>query len=146
MIDHEKIEQAVRLLLEGIGEDVNREGLLETPDRIASRKQGNGHRKGYHFLFYLRTSSAPVLWKSSYCVYSRWKGSGTEQAGKNGRSIRKKTSVAGTTDRTDCRCTDGIYAAERCVGYDRGGAYVYDDAGDQKTGKSDGDAGTERCF
>ena len=35
MIDHEKIEQAVRLLLEGIGEDVNREGLLETPDRIA---------------------------------------------------------------------------------------------------------------
>ena len=29
MIDHEKIEQAVRLLLEGIGEDVNREGLLE---------------------------------------------------------------------------------------------------------------------
>ena len=30
MIDHEKIEQAVRLLLEGIGEDVNREGLLET--------------------------------------------------------------------------------------------------------------------
>ena len=165
MIDHEKIEQAVRLLLEGIGEDVNREGLLETPDRIArmyeeiyggmeedagihiySRKRGNGHRKRYHFLFYLRTSSAPVLWKSSYCVYSGWKGSGTEQAGKNGRSIRKKTSVAGTTDRTDCRCTDGIYAAERCVGYDRGGAYVYDDAGNQKTGKSDGDAGTERCF
>ena len=35
MIDHKKIEQAVRLLLEGIGEDVNREGLLETPDRIA---------------------------------------------------------------------------------------------------------------
>ena len=27
MIDHEKVEQAVRLLLEGIGEDVNREGL-----------------------------------------------------------------------------------------------------------------------
>ena len=25
MIDHEKVEQAVRLLLEGIGEDVNRE-------------------------------------------------------------------------------------------------------------------------
>lgn len=34
-IDHEKIKQAVRLLLEGIGEDVNREGLLETPDRVA---------------------------------------------------------------------------------------------------------------
>lgn len=35
MVDHEKIKEAVRLLLEGIGEDVNREGLIETPDRIA---------------------------------------------------------------------------------------------------------------
>ena len=34
-IDHEKIKRAVRLLLEGIGEDVDREGLVETPDRIA---------------------------------------------------------------------------------------------------------------
>lgn len=35
MIDQDKIRQAVKLLLEGIGEDVTREGLLETPDRIA---------------------------------------------------------------------------------------------------------------
>lgn len=35
MIDQEKIQQGVRLILEGIGEDVNREGLIETPDRIA---------------------------------------------------------------------------------------------------------------
>ena len=35
MIDHEKVEQAIRLLLEGIGEDPDREGLAETPDRIA---------------------------------------------------------------------------------------------------------------
>ena len=35
MIDKEKVEAGVRLILEGIGEDVNREGLLETPDRIA---------------------------------------------------------------------------------------------------------------
>ena len=35
MIDHDKIEQAVRLFLEGIGEDVTREGLQDTPDRIA---------------------------------------------------------------------------------------------------------------
>lgn len=34
-IDQEKIKQAVRLLLEGIGEDITREGLIETPDRIA---------------------------------------------------------------------------------------------------------------
>jgi len=35
MIDQQKIRQAVTLLLEGIGEDPNREGLQETPDRIA---------------------------------------------------------------------------------------------------------------
>ena len=35
MVDHEKVREAVKLLLEGIGEDVNREGLLDTPDRIA---------------------------------------------------------------------------------------------------------------
>lgn len=34
-MDEEKIKQGVRLILEGIGEDINREGLLETPDRIA---------------------------------------------------------------------------------------------------------------
>ena len=35
MIDQNKIKEGVRLLLEGIGEDPSREGLLETPDRIA---------------------------------------------------------------------------------------------------------------
>ena len=35
MVDLKKIEQAVTLLLEGIGEDVNREGLKDTPNRIA---------------------------------------------------------------------------------------------------------------
>ena len=34
-VDTEKIKKAVVMLLEGIGEDPNREGLLETPDRIA---------------------------------------------------------------------------------------------------------------
>ena len=35
MIDQQKIEQAVRLMLEGIGEDPAREGLQDTPARIA---------------------------------------------------------------------------------------------------------------
>lgn len=35
MIDQDKVRQAVRLLLEGIGENPDREGLAETPDRIA---------------------------------------------------------------------------------------------------------------
>lgn len=35
MFDKKKIELAVKLLLEGIGEDVNREGLKDTPERVA---------------------------------------------------------------------------------------------------------------
>lgn len=35
MVNREKIEQGVKLLLEGMGEDVSREGLMETPNRIA---------------------------------------------------------------------------------------------------------------
>jgi GTP cyclohydrolase I len=35
VVDQAKVKEAVRLLIEGIGEDVNREGLIDTPDRIA---------------------------------------------------------------------------------------------------------------
>ena len=35
MVDQKKIEEAVRLLLEGIGENVTREGLVDTPNRVA---------------------------------------------------------------------------------------------------------------
>ena len=34
-MDREKIERGVRLILEGAGEDVGREGLLDTPARVA---------------------------------------------------------------------------------------------------------------
>lgn len=35
MVDKQKVQEAIRLLLEGIGEDVNREGLVDTPERVA---------------------------------------------------------------------------------------------------------------
>ncbi|MFC4321527.1 GTP cyclohydrolase I FolE [Litchfieldia salsa] len=34
-INHAQIEEAVRLILEAVGEDPNREGLLDTPKRVA---------------------------------------------------------------------------------------------------------------
>lgn len=39
MFNQEKIQQGVRLILEGIGEDLNRPGLLETPERMARMYQ-----------------------------------------------------------------------------------------------------------
>ena len=43
-MDKKKIEEGVRLILEGIGEDINGEGLLETPDRIARMYEELGSR------------------------------------------------------------------------------------------------------
>ena len=34
-VDKKKIEQAVRMIIEAVGEDPNREGLKETPERVA---------------------------------------------------------------------------------------------------------------
>ena len=34
-MDHDKIEQGIRLVLEGMGEDPTREGLVDTPARVA---------------------------------------------------------------------------------------------------------------
>ncbi len=39
MFDEKKIEEGVKLILEGIGEDVTREGLVETPQRVARMYQ-----------------------------------------------------------------------------------------------------------
>ena len=36
MIDEKKVEEGIRLILEGIGEDITRPGLVETPQRIAN--------------------------------------------------------------------------------------------------------------
>ena len=41
MVDHDKIKIAVRMLLEAIGEDPEREGLVETPERVARMYEGN---------------------------------------------------------------------------------------------------------
>ncbi|MBA4495608.1 GTP cyclohydrolase I FolE [Paenactinomyces guangxiensis] len=52
-VDHRKIEEAVRMILEAVGEDPNREGLLDTPKRVARMYQeifsGLGQDPKEHF-------------------------------------------------------------------------------------------------
>ncbi|AZJ24263.1 MULTISPECIES: GTP cyclohydrolase I FolE [Bacillus cereus group] len=53
-IDTDKIEVAVKMILEAIGEDINREGILETPKRVAKMYkevfQGLGQNPEKHLL------------------------------------------------------------------------------------------------
>ncbi|MBJ7987113.1 GTP cyclohydrolase I FolE [Bacillus cereus] len=53
-IDTDKIEVAVKMILEAIGEDINREGILETPKRVAKMYkevfQGLGQNPSEHLL------------------------------------------------------------------------------------------------
>ena len=44
-MDRDKIMEGVRLILDGIGEDVTREGLLETPERVGNRTQQDGENR-----------------------------------------------------------------------------------------------------
>lgn len=74
MFDHEKIESAVRLLLEGIGEDVNREGLIETPDRIARMYEeicgGTQEDAGIHLSKTFTVNSSEMVLEKDITFYS----------------------------------------------------------------------------
>ena len=74
MIDHEKVEQAVRLLLEGIGEDVNREGLIDTPDRIARMYEeiygGMEEDAGVHLMKTFTVESSEMVIEKDITFYS----------------------------------------------------------------------------
>ena len=74
MFDHEKIEAAVRLLLEGIGEDVNREGLIETPDRIARMYEeicgGMKEDAGIHLSKTFTVNSSEMVLEKDITFYS----------------------------------------------------------------------------
>ena len=74
MIDHEKIEQAVRLLLEGMGEDVTREGLKDTPDRIARMYEeiygGMDEDAGVHLAKTFTVDSSEMVIEKDITFYS----------------------------------------------------------------------------
>lgn len=74
MIDQEKIKQGVRLLLEGIGEDASREGLADTPDRVARMYQeifsGMEEDAGEHLSRTFTTENTGMVLERDIVFYS----------------------------------------------------------------------------
>lgn len=74
MIDQDKIKRAVRLLLEGIGEDTSREGLLETPDRIARMYEelygGMAEDAGVHLSRAFHVTDSEMVLEKDIAFYS----------------------------------------------------------------------------
>lgn len=73
-MDRDKIIQGAKLILEGIGEDVNREGLLDTPDRIARMCEevfgGLGKDASVHFEKRFTATSNNMVLEKDISFYS----------------------------------------------------------------------------
>ena len=74
MVDKQKVEQAIRLLLEGIGEDITREGLIDTPDRIARMCEeiygGLDHEADHHLLKQFPVENNEIVLEKDITFYS----------------------------------------------------------------------------
>ena len=74
MIDQEKIRQGVKLLLEGIGEDPSREGLVDTPDRVARMYEeifgGMGETAEEHLSKVFTADNAGIVLERDITFYS----------------------------------------------------------------------------
>jgi GTP cyclohydrolase I len=74
MIDEVKLEQAVRLFLEAIGEDISREGLEGTPERISEMCSelfgGIGKDASDHLSVVFNTESNKMILEKDITFYS----------------------------------------------------------------------------
>ena len=74
MVDKAKVEEAIRLYLEGIGEDIHREGLVDTPNRIARMCEeiygGMDEDPGVHLAKQFSVSSNEMVIEKDITFYS----------------------------------------------------------------------------
>ena len=113
-MDKEKIMEGVRLILDGIGEDINREGLLETPDRIARMYEelaaGYTDDAAKHLAKRFHVDNNDMVVEKdihfySFCEHHMLPFYGT--AGTDCGSVCEAFSAAGAAQCADCGC---IYA------------------------------------
>ena len=73
-MNQQKIQDGVRLILEGIGEDLNREGLRETPERIARMYEeicgGMTEDAGTHLQKTFSVSDSGIVMEKDIIFYS----------------------------------------------------------------------------
>lgn len=73
-MDSEKIRKGVKLILEGIGENVDREGLIQTPDRIARMCEeifsGMGEDYHVHFEKQFKAANNDMILEKDITFYS----------------------------------------------------------------------------
>ena len=73
-MDRERIEQGVRLILEGVGEDPTREGLIDTPARVARMYEeifaGLGQDAAEHFCVTFNEDHQEMVLVRDIPVYS----------------------------------------------------------------------------
>ncbi|MDR3551746.1 MAG: GTP cyclohydrolase I FolE [Clostridia bacterium] len=74
MIDKAKIEQAVKMILEAVGEDADRQGLLETPRRVAQMYEeifsGLGHDPREYLKFFDENENDEMVIVKDIPLYS----------------------------------------------------------------------------
>lgn len=74
MIDQDKIKKAVKMIIEAIGEDAGREGLVETPDRIARMYSeifaGIGEDPGEHLSKVFTVENDDIVLEKNITFYS----------------------------------------------------------------------------
>ena len=74
MVDKAKVEAAIQLLLEGIGEDINREGLVDTPARVARMYEeicgGLDETAGEHLSKTFTSSNSEMVIEKDITFYS----------------------------------------------------------------------------
>ena len=154
MVDHKKVEQAIRLLLEGIGEDPDREGLAETPDRIARMYEeicgGMNEDAAEHLKKTFTAENNEMVVEKDITFYSMCEHHMLPFYGKVHIAYIPDGKVVGLSKLAR---TVEVFArrlqlqeTEGCYGYGRSRTYVYDHAWNQEAGKQDGQCCYKRCI